>query len=43
VADATRRRGTFQLFATSLFGEDVGFFRGTRQVIQVGGGIRWTP
>lgn len=43
VADATRRRGTFQLFATSLFGDDVGFFRGTRQVVQAGGGIRWTP
>ena len=43
VADATRRRGTFQLFATSLFGDDVGFFRGTRRVVEVGGGIRWTP
>lgn len=43
VADATRSRGTFQLFATSLFGDDVGFFRGTRQMVEVGGGIRWTP
>ena len=42
-AVATRRRGTFQFFATSLFGDDVGFLRAAGQVVQAGAGVRWTP
>lgn len=40
---ATARRGTFALLATSLLGDDVGYFRATRSVFQLGGGFRWTP
>ncbi len=37
------RRGMFQLFVTVLAGDDVGFLRATRDVLQAGGGLRWTP
>jgi hypothetical protein len=34
-------RGLFQLYLTALFGNDVGYYRGTREVAQAGFGFRW--
>lgn len=43
IALATEKKGTFQLYATAFAGSDVGFFRGQRELVELGAGLRWSP